>query len=48
MAIKRKGNSFEGGSFNLNDPKLIEKNMQDIALIFDMVKELNLTQETKV
>jgi len=27
---------------------LIEKNMQDIALIFDMVKELNLTQETKV
>lgn len=48
MAIKRKGNSFEGGSFNMNDPKLIEKNMQDIALIFDMVKELNLTQETKV
>lgn len=48
MAIKRKENSFEGGSFNLNDPKLIEKNMSDIALIFDMVTELNLTQETKV
>ena len=48
MAIKRKGNSFEGGSFNLNDPKLIEQNMKDIALIFDMVTELNLTQETKV
>lgn len=48
MAIKRKGNAFEGGSFNLNDPKLIEQNMNDIALIFDMVTELNLTQETKV
>lgn len=48
MAIERKGNSFEGGSFNLNDPKLIEQNMKDIALIFDMVTELNLTQVTKV
>ncbi|MCC3860286.1 DUF3137 domain-containing protein [Pseudemcibacter aquimaris] len=48
MAIKRKGNAFEGGSFNLNDPKLIEQNIKDIAVIFDVVTELNLTQETKV
>ncbi len=48
MAIKRRGNAFEGGSFNLNDPKLIEQNIRDIALIFDMVTELNLTQETKI
>ncbi len=48
MAIKRSKNAFEGGSFNLNDPKLIEENIQDIGLIFDMVTELNLTPETKV
>ena len=48
MAIKRSKNAFEGGSFNLNDPKLIEENIQDIGLIFDMVTELNLTQETKI
>lgn len=48
MAIKRSGNAFEGGSFNLNDPELIQKNIKDIAMIFDMVTELNLTQTTKV
>lgn len=48
MAIRRKGNAFEGGSFNLNDPKLIEQNIKDIAVIFDVVTELNLTQETKI
>lgn len=48
MAIKRKGNAFEGGSFNLNDPDLIKQNIKDIAQIFDMVTELNLTQDTKV
>ncbi|MDG1996422.1 MAG: DUF3137 domain-containing protein [Emcibacteraceae bacterium] len=48
MAIKRSGNAFEGGSFNLNDPALIEQNIKDIAMIFDVVTELNLTQETKI
>ena len=48
MAIKRNGNAFEGGSFNLNDPELIQKNIKDIAMIFDMVTELNLTQNTNV
>lgn len=48
MAIKRSGNAFEGGSFNLNDPDLIKQNIKDIAQIFDMVTELNLTQDTKV
>tara|TARA_R110002096_G_scaffold309403_4_gene504027 strand:- start:58802 stop:59725 length:924 start_codon:yes stop_codon:yes gene_type:complete len=48
MAIKRNGNAFEGGSFNLNDPDLIKQNIRDIAQIFDMVTELNLTQDTKV
>jgi hypothetical protein len=48
MAIKRSGNAFEGGSFNLNDPELIAQNIKDIAMIFDMVIELNLTQETKI
>ncbi|MDG1857954.1 MAG: DUF3137 domain-containing protein [Emcibacteraceae bacterium] len=48
MAIKRKGNAFEGGSFKLNDPELIKQNINDIAMIFDVVTELNLTQETKI
>jgi len=48
MAIKRSSNAFEGGSLNLNDPKLVQQNIKDIALIFDMVTELNLTQETKI
>lgn len=48
MAIKRNGNAFEGGSFKLNDPELIQKNIKDIAMIFDMVIELNLTQNTKI
>ncbi len=48
MAIKRNGNAFEGGSFKLNDPALIAQNISDIAMIFDMVIELNLTQETKI
>lgn len=48
MAIKRKGDAFEGGSLDLNDPALIKQNVKDIALIFDMVTELNLTQETKI
>ena len=48
MAIKRSGNAFEGGNYNLNDPELITQNIKDIAQIFDMVTELNLTQDTKV
>ena len=48
MAIKRSDQYLEGDGYNLNDPQHIMSNIKDIAFIFDIVKELNLTLETKI
>ena len=48
MAIKRSAQYLEGDGYDLNDPQHISSNIKDIASIFDIVKELNLTLETKI
>lgn len=48
MAIESPKKFFEGGDFNLNEPEYVKNIIHDIALVFDVVKTLNLTQMTKV
>lgn len=48
MAIESPKKFFEGGDHNLNEPEYVQNIINDIALVFDVVKTLNLTQVTKV
>ena len=48
MAIESPKKFFEGGDFNLNEPEYVQNIINDIALVFDVVKTLNLTQVTKI
>ncbi len=38
---------FEGGHHRLDDPAYVENIVSDIALVFDVVRTLNFSQETK-
>ena len=50
LAIKKSGGSFEGGSAfsNLTDITRIEKTIQELTLIYDVVEKLRLELETRV
>ena len=50
LAIKKSDNSFEGGSAfsDLTDITRIEKTMQELTLIYDVVDKLRLELETRV
>lgn len=48
MAIESPKKFFEGEDFNLNEPDYVQNIIKDIALVFDVVRTLNLTQETKI
>ncbi len=48
MAIESPKKFFEGGDVNLNEPEYVQNIINDIALVFDVVRTLNLTQVTKV
>lgn len=48
MSLESSKKFFEGGDNELDDPEYVLNIIRDISLVFDIVKTLNLTQETKV
>lgn len=48
MAMKNSKNHFEGDGHKLNDPKYIESTIKELAFLFEIVRDLNLTQETNI
>ena len=48
MAMKNSKDHFEGDGHNLNDPKYIESTIKELAFLFEIVRDLNLTQTTKI
>lgn len=48
MAMKNSKNHFEGDGHKLDDPKYIESTIKELAFLFEIVRDLNLTQQTNI
>ena len=48
IAMKNSKNYFEGDGHRLDDPKYIESTTKELAFLFEIVRDLNLTQKTKI
>ncbi|MBL4602090.1 MAG: DUF3137 domain-containing protein [Emcibacteraceae bacterium] len=48
MALESSKKFFEGGGHDLNKPEFVFSIINDISLMFEIVKTLNLTQKTKI
>lgn len=48
ISLERVRNYFEGGNLQYHNPDYIRKNITDLTIVYYLIDQLNLTQETKI